>query len=116
MPEIRYGKAINQALHDAMTDDPAVILFGEDVGEAGGPFKATRGLLETFGAGRVRDTPISEAAIAGMAVGAALSGLRPVAEIMFMDFITLARSEEHTSELQSLMRISYAAFCLKKKK
>src|SRR3546814_15172909 len=82
MPEIRYGKAINQALHDAMTDDPAVILFGEDVGEAGGPFKATRGLLETFGAGRVRDTPISEAAIAGMAVGAALSGLRPVAENM----------------------------------
>ena len=73
MAEIRYGKAINQALHDAMTADPMVVLFGEDVGEAGGPFKATRGLIEAFGAGRVRDTPISEAAIAGMAVGAALT-------------------------------------------
>jgi len=93
MAEIRYGKAINQALHDAMSADPMVVLFGEDVGEAGGPFKATRGLIEAFGAGRVRDTPISEAAIAGMAVGAALSGLRPVAEIMFMDFVTLAMDQ-----------------------
>jgi pyruvate dehydrogenase E1 component beta subunit len=90
MAETRYGKAINQALHDALAADPSVILFGEDVGEAGGPFKATRGLQEAFGAERVRDTPISEAAIAGMAVGAALSGLKPVAEIMFMDFVTLA--------------------------
>ena len=93
MAPTRYGKAVNQALHDAMAADPTVILFGEDVAEAGGPFKATRGLIEAFGAGRVRDTPISEAAIAGMAVGAALSGLRPVAEIMFMDFITLAMDQ-----------------------
>lgn len=93
MAETRFGKAINQALHDAMANDPAVILFGEDVAAAGGPFKATRGLLEAFGAERVRDTPISEAAIAGMAVGAALSGLRPVAEIMFMDFVTLAMDQ-----------------------
>ena len=93
MAETRYGKAINQALHDAMAADPSVILFGEDVGEAGGPFKATRGLQEAFGTERVRDTPISEAAIAGMAVGAALSGLKPVAEIMFMDFITLAMDQ-----------------------
>lgn len=93
MAETRYGKAINQALHDAMAADPSVILFGEDVGEAGGPFKATRGLQEAFGAERVRDTPISEAAIAGMAVGAALSGLKPVAEIMFMDFVTLAMDQ-----------------------
>jgi pyruvate dehydrogenase E1 component beta subunit len=93
MPEIRYGKAVNQALHDAMAADPAVILLGEDVAAAGGPFKATRGLLDSFGPERVRDTPISEAAIAGMAVGAALSGLRPVAEIMFMDFVTLAMDQ-----------------------
>lgn len=93
MPEIRYGKALNQALHDAMAADRSVVLFGEDVGDAGGPFKVTRGLLEAFGSERVRDTPISEAAIAGMAVGAAMSGLRPVAEIMFMDFVTLAMDQ-----------------------
>ena len=93
MPEIRFGKAINQALVDSMASDPDVILFGEDVAAAGGPFKVTRGLLEAFGPDRVRDTPISEATIAGMAVGAALSGLRPVAEIMFMDFVTLSMDQ-----------------------
>ncbi len=93
MPEIRFGKAINQALADSMASDPDVILFGEDVAAAGGPFKVTRGLLEAFGPDRVRDTPISEATIAGMAVGAALSGLRPVAEIMFMDFVTLSMDQ-----------------------
>lgn len=90
MAELRYVRAINQALTDALEADDRVIVFGEDVAEAGGPFKATRGLLETFGEKRIRDTPISEAAIVGAAVGAALSGLRPVVEIMFMDFTTLA--------------------------
>ncbi len=90
MTEVRFGQAINRALIDAMTQDPSVILFGEDVAEAGGPFGVTRGLLKKFGAERVRDTPISEAAIVGAAVGAAMSGLRPVVEIMFMDFVTLA--------------------------
>lgn len=90
MPEIRISKAINQALADAMAADPAVVLFGEDVAAGGGPFGVTRGLLERFGASRVRDTPISEACITAMAVGAASSGLKPVVEIMFMDFITLA--------------------------
>ena len=89
MPELRYLKAINLALADAMAADPTVILIGEDVSEAGGAFGASRGLRERFGAERIVDTPISEAAIAGAAVGSALSGLRPVVEIMFMDFTTL---------------------------
>jgi len=89
MAEIRYLRAVNQALADAMDEDPSVIIFGEDVSEAGGSFGATRGLRDRFGAERVLDTPISEAAIAGAAVGAALSGLKPVVEIMFMDFTTL---------------------------
>lgn len=89
MAEMRYLRAINQALADAMAADPNVILLGEDVGEAGGSFGASRGLRDRFGPERVLDTPISEAALAGAAVGAALSGLRPVAEIMFMDFATL---------------------------
>lgn len=88
--ETRFGQAINQALIDEMSADPTVVVFGEDVGAAGGSFGVTRGLQAKFGVSRVRDTPISEAAIAGAAVGAAMSGLRPVVEIMFMDFITLA--------------------------
>jgi acetoin:2,6-dichlorophenolindophenol oxidoreductase subunit beta len=89
MAEMRYLRAVNQALADAMEADPAVILIGEDVSEAGGAFGASKGLRDRFGLERVVDTPISEAAIAGAAVGAALSGLRPVVEIMFMDFTTL---------------------------
>jgi acetoin:2,6-dichlorophenolindophenol oxidoreductase subunit beta len=90
MTEARFGQAINRALADAMAEDPSVVLLGEDVAAPGGPFGVTRGLLDRFGPERVRDTPISEAAIVGAAVGAAMSGLRPVVEIMFMDFITLA--------------------------
>ena len=90
MAQLRYGAAIGQALADAMQADPAVIVMGEDIAGAGGSFGITRGLLDKFGAERVIDTPISEAAIAGMAVGAAMSGLKPVLEIMFMDFTTLA--------------------------
>ena len=88
--EMRYAQAVAQALRDAMQSDEQVILLGEDIAAAGGSFKATRGLLEIFGADRVRDTPISEASIVSAAVGAALTGLKPVVEIMFMDFITLA--------------------------
>jgi pyruvate dehydrogenase E1 component beta subunit len=90
MSEIRYGQAINRALADAMAADANIVLFGEDVAAPGGPFGVTRGLLDRFGAERVRDTPISEAAIVGAAVGAAMSGLKPVVEIMFMDFVTLS--------------------------
>lgn len=90
MAELRTIQAINRALADAMEADPAVILLGEDIANAGGPFGATRGLRDRFGPDRVRDTPIAEAALTGAAVGAALTGLKPVAEIMFMDFVTLA--------------------------
>jgi acetoin:2,6-dichlorophenolindophenol oxidoreductase subunit beta len=90
MTEIRFGQAINRALVDAMEQDPSVVLLGEDIAAAGGSFGVTRGLLQRFGPERVRDTPISEAAIVGAALGAAMTGLRPVVEIMFMDFVTLA--------------------------
>jgi pyruvate dehydrogenase E1 component beta subunit len=90
MEQMRFGQAIGKALADAMQADPRVILLGEDIGEAGGPFGVTRGLHQTFGAARVLDFPISEAALVGTAVGAALTGYRPVAEVMFMDFCTLA--------------------------
>jgi pyruvate/2-oxoglutarate/acetoin dehydrogenase E1 component len=90
MAELRYGAALNRALADAMAEDPSVVILGEDVANAGGSFGVTRRLKERFGGTRVMDTPISEAAIAGMAVGAAMSGLKPVFEIMFMDFSTLA--------------------------
>lgn len=89
MALVAFGRAVNQALGDAMAADDRVVVFGEDVSEAGGSFGATRGLRARFGEARVLDTPISEAAIAGAALGAALSGLRPVVEVMFMDFTTL---------------------------
>jgi len=88
--EMRYVSAVTQALRDSMEQDPTVVVLGEDVAHAGGSFKATRGLLDTFGAERVIDTPISESAITSAAVGMALTGLKPVVEIMFMDFITLS--------------------------
>jgi pyruvate dehydrogenase E1 component beta subunit len=84
-----YVKAINAALAAAMRADERVFVMGEDVAE-GGPYTATAGLAEEFGSERVRNTPISEGAICGVAIGAAQSGLRPVLEIMFIDFITLA--------------------------
>jgi acetoin:2,6-dichlorophenolindophenol oxidoreductase subunit beta len=89
MPEQTYIGAITEALAEAMRTDPRVLVLGEDVAE-GGPWGATKGLAGEFGAERVRNTPISEAAICGVAVGAAQSGLRPVVEIMFVDFVTLA--------------------------
>jgi pyruvate dehydrogenase E1 component beta subunit len=89
MPEIRFGKALNLALAEMLEQDPEVFLLGEDIAEAGGSFGVTRGLYDRFGFERVRDTPISEAAMANVAVGAALTGLKPVLEIMFMDFVAL---------------------------
>ncbi len=91
--EISYAEALNEALREEMERDDRVIVFGEDVGVFGGVYKVTGGLLEKFGPERVRDTPISEAAIVGAAIGAALAGLRPVAEIMYMDFITIAMDQ-----------------------
>jgi acetoin:2,6-dichlorophenolindophenol oxidoreductase subunit beta len=89
MAETTYIKAITAALAAAMRADERVFVLGEDVAE-GGPYTATAGLSEEFGRGRVINTPISEAAITGVAIGAAQSGLRPVLEIMFIDFVTLA--------------------------
>ncbi len=90
MAQIRYAHAVNQALSDAMAADETVVVLGEDVADAGGAFKVTRGLIDSYGPARVIDTPISESTIVSAAVGAAMAGLRPVVEIMFMDFVTLA--------------------------
>ena len=90
---IRYWQAIQEALREEMQRDPNVFIMGEDVGFYGGAYGATRGLFEEFGAERVRDTPISEAAIGGAAVGAAMCGMRPVAEIMYVDFTPLAMDQ-----------------------
>ncbi|HEY8922205.1 MAG TPA: alpha-ketoacid dehydrogenase subunit beta [Candidatus Limnocylindria bacterium] len=92
MPEMTYSEALNLALREEMRRDPAVFVMGEDVavwGDRGGVFGVTRGLAEEFGPERVRDTPINEEAIVGVAVGAALTGMRPVVEIMYSDFLTL---------------------------
>jgi len=89
MTQTTYLEAVRMTLAESMRSDPRVLVLGEDVAE-GGPWGATTGLAEEFGADRVRNTPISEAAICGVAIGAAQSGLRPVVEIMFVDFVTLA--------------------------
>jgi pyruvate dehydrogenase E1 component beta subunit len=90
---LTYAEAIREALRQAMQEDSSVFLIGEDIGVYGGAFGVTAGLLEEFGAERVRDTPISEAVIAGACAGAALTGLRPVGEIQFMDFVTLSMEQ-----------------------
>ncbi len=89
---LTFSKAVTLALDEAMAQDAAVLCLGEDVGY-GGAYGATQGLRDKFGASRVRDTPISESAIVGFSVGAAMSGLRPVAEIMHMDFIAIAMDQ-----------------------
>jgi acetoin:2,6-dichlorophenolindophenol oxidoreductase subunit beta len=86
MTTLTYREALNRAMADALEEDESVFLLGEDVGAAGGAFKLTEGLFDRFGPERVRDTPISEQAIIGTAIGSALMGLRPLAEIMFADF------------------------------
>lgn len=92
MSKLSYAKAITLGLREAMAEDPAVFCLGEDVGY-GGAYGATQGLRDEFGAARVRDTPISESAIVGFSVGAAMAGMRPVAEIMHMDFIACAMDQ-----------------------
>jgi pyruvate/2-oxoglutarate/acetoin dehydrogenase E1 component len=91
--EITYLEAVREALSQEMRRDPEVFLIGEDIGVYGGAFGVTQGMLEEFGPERIRDTPISEAAIAGAATGAALMGMRPVMEIMFMDFLTISMNQ-----------------------
>lgn len=90
MSETTYKAAINRAIGDALAADDDVFFFGEDIGAAGGAFKTSDGIFDRFGGERVLDTPISEQAIVGLAIGAAMKGLRPLAEIMFADFIGVA--------------------------
>src|SRR5689334_9275771 len=91
--ELTLAQAIREALAEEMRRDPTVCVMGEDVAEAGTPFKVLSGLVEEFGKERVLDTPISEAGFTGLAVGAAMTGLRPVVDIMFGDFITLTMDQ-----------------------
>jgi acetoin:2,6-dichlorophenolindophenol oxidoreductase subunit beta len=100
MPEQTFLSAISAALNEEMKRDPAVYLFGEDIA-LGGPFGVTKGLAEQFGTNRVVNTPISEATVMGIAIGAATAELRPVVEIMFIDFITLAMDQliNHAAKL-----------------
>jgi pyruvate dehydrogenase E1 component beta subunit len=88
-----YAEALREAILNEMRRDPAVFLLGEDIGRFGGTFGVTRGLIDEFGEDRVRDTPISETAITGVSIGAAATGMRPVAELMFMDFVTVAMDQ-----------------------
>src|ERR1039457_1656744 len=91
--ELTLGEAIREALSEEMRRDPTVCILGEDVAEAGTPFKVLLGLVEEFGKSRGIDTPISEAGFTGLAVGAAMTGLRPVVDIMFGDFLTLTMDQ-----------------------
>jgi len=93
LKELSYADALREALREEMLRDPSVILLGEEIGVFNGVYKVTRGLLDEFGPERVRDTPISEAAIAGAAVGLALAGMKPVAEIMYMDFLPICMDQ-----------------------
>ena len=109
MARISYREALNQALREEMQRDESVIVFGEDVAEYEGSFKVTRGLLKEFGPKRVFDTPISEAAIVGMATGAAMAGLRPVPELMTVNFAYVAMDQilNHLA----LMRYMFGGQC-----
>ena len=89
MAELSYREAVARGIAQEMERDPSVVLLGEDIAAAGGVFKTTEGLLERFGPERVRDTPISEQAITGMVMGAAMNGLRPIGELMFSDFLAV---------------------------
>jgi acetoin:2,6-dichlorophenolindophenol oxidoreductase subunit beta len=91
--EISLAQAVNEALAEELRRDPTVFLIGEDVAEAGTPFKVTSGLVEEFGTQRVLDSPISEAGITGIGLGAAMTGMRPVVDIMFGDFLTLVMDQ-----------------------
>lgn len=106
MPDVTLVEAVNLALARAMVEDDRVLVLGEDVGADGGVFRATQGLLERFGAARVRDTPLAEAAIAGISVGLAAQDFRPVAEIQFDGFIfpTIDQMANHASRLRTRTR------------
>ncbi|HPO82325.1 MAG TPA: alpha-ketoacid dehydrogenase subunit beta, partial [bacterium] len=93
MREITFAEAIREAMSEEMRKDPTVFVMGEDIGVYGGAFGVTRGMLAEFGPERVKDTPISEAAIVGSAAGAAVTGMRPIAELMYVDFATIGMDQ-----------------------
>ncbi len=93
MPELSYREAVRVALSEAMRRDDDVFVMGEDIAEMGGSMGVTQGMLDEFGADRVRNTPISEMAIVGAGIGAAMQGMRPVVEVMYEDFLTLAMEQ-----------------------
>ncbi len=102
MAELRYFEAVNQALDEEMGRDERVFLLGEDVGLVGGTFRCTEGLMAEYGSRRVRDTPIAEAAIIGLAIGSAIAGMRPIAELMTMNFAIVAMDQivNHVSKMR----------------
>ena len=104
MREIRYYEALNEALAEEMRRDQDVFLMGEDIGLFGGTFRVTEGLMAEFGGRRVRDTPIAEAGIIGLAIGAAMAGLRPVPELMTMNFALVAMDQiiNHAAKMRSM--------------
>src|SRR5213083_1855836 len=93
MPELSYREAVRDALSQAMREDDDVFIMGEDIAEMGGSMGVTAGMLDEFGPERVRNTPISEMAIVGAGIGAAIQGMRPVVEIMYQDFLTLSMEQ-----------------------
>src|SRR6202140_1302390 len=93
MPELTYREAVRDALSRAMREDDDVFIMGEDIAEMGGSMGVTQGMLAEFGPERVRNTPIAEMAIVGAGIGAAMQGMRPVVEIMYEDFTTLAMEQ-----------------------
>jgi pyruvate dehydrogenase E1 component beta subunit len=93
MPTISYAQALNDALREEMRADPRVFLMGEDIGPHGGIFRVTKDLIDEFGPDRVRDTPISEASFVGIGIGAAMAGMRPIVELLFMDFALVAADQ-----------------------
>jgi pyruvate dehydrogenase E1 component beta subunit len=90
MPEVTYREAVRDGIAKAMRADDRVFIMGEDIAEMGGSMGVTQGLLDEFGSDRVRNTPISEMAIVGAGIGAAMAGMRPIVEIMYEDFLTLS--------------------------
>ena len=93
MPELTYREAVRDALGKALREDDRVFIMGEDIAEMGGSMAVTQGLLDEFGPGRVRNTPISEMAIVGSGIGAAIQGMRPIVEIMYEDFLTISMEQ-----------------------
>src|SRR5207245_4686140 len=91
--ELTYGEAVREAIAEEMRRDPRVFLIGEDVAEAGHPFKTLVGLVQEFGTDRIVDTPISEPGYAGIGVGAAMTGMRPIVDVMFGDFTPLTMDQ-----------------------